>query len=50
MTGGIVNYIPRGVSVFESFMKAQNLSKKKKKKSPGRKGASPILSIYGRSG
>ena len=32
MTGGIVNYIPRGVSVFESFMKAQNLSKKKKEK------------------
>ena len=44
MTGGIVNYIPRGVSVFESFMKAQNLSKKKKKKkknSTGREGGRP---------
>lgn len=29
MTGGVVSYIPRRVSVLESFMKAQNLSKKK---------------------
>ena len=45
MTGGIVNYIPRGVSVFESFMKAQNLSKKKKKKKKkdqDRKGRGPV--------